>query len=122
MRPGQLTPENDHHGAFPQQSIRASMRPGQLTPENLRTHPAAFGRLNRFNEAGAINPGKLDMLAIADAAEGRASMRPGQLTPENGMDWRMMDKEARRFNEAGAINPGKRLRNHPLSTLSFELQ
>ena len=35
------------------------MRPGQLTPEN-RSAPDGEGLgLIRFNEAGAINPGKL---------------------------------------------------------------
>ena len=35
------------------------MRPGQLTPENRTAGRIAMRELRRFNEAGAINPGKL---------------------------------------------------------------
>ena len=59
------------------------MRPGQLTPEN-RPHPHDLpGRLIRFNEAGAINPGKLVGEHRRPILIPEASMRPGQLTPEN---------------------------------------
>ena len=59
MRPGQLTPENVQH--LPEHvdlRLRASMRPGQLTPENRRLRMLRLRRSRRFNEAGAINPGK----------------------------------------------------------------
>ena len=59
MRPGQLTPENDRAQRHRRRHHRcASMRPGQLTPENSgsRYRPRAY--TTRFNEAGAINPGK----------------------------------------------------------------
>ena len=60
----------------------ASMRPGRLTPENgARINLITF-RAKCFNEAGAINPGKL---AISS--------------------WLFLN--CCRFNEAGAINPGK---------------
>ena len=34
------------------------MRPGQLTPENASTCCIRLFSRSRFNEAGAINPGK----------------------------------------------------------------
>ena len=59
MRPGQLTPENVMKKAKHSADVRASMRPGQLTPENASGPIACLPRGMRFNEAGAINPGKL---------------------------------------------------------------
>ena len=59
------------------------MRPGQLTPENPELVTATPVRLPGFNEAGAINPGKLDGQKHLRLVGARASMRPGQLTPEN---------------------------------------
>ena len=41
---------------------------------------------NRFNEAGAINPGKRRTAAMERENATAASMRPGQLTPENLTD------------------------------------
>ena len=59
------------------------MRPGQLTPENLNgtIWPTSTGS-HRFNEAGAINPGKR-LHGRKRGGQLLASMRPGQLTPEN---------------------------------------
>ena len=61
----------------------ASMRPGRLTPENLNQRRFDQRRRPRFNEAGAINPGK---------PRSSNFRRRGRLQC---------------FNEAGAINPGK---------------
>ena len=44
------------------------MRPGQLTPENRGGQEVEGGSLRRFNEAGAINPGKHDAVITAFAA------------------------------------------------------
>ena len=83
MRPGQLTPENlDPRSKDGRKESKASMRPGQLTPENLDGHDLAVRSAIRFNEAGAINPGKRPRRASLPL-RGPASMRPGQLTPEN---------------------------------------
>ena len=84
------------------------MRPGQLTPENVRKRSGLKFKWNRFNEAGAINPGKRLDLDPYDN-EFTASMRPGQLTPENAAALGGPPPECRSFNEAGAINPGKQL-------------
>ena len=64
----------------------ASMRPGQLTPENESRKNERSRRLSRFNEAGAINPGKQGARQLQRAVGRLASMRPGQLTPENGIN------------------------------------
>ena len=60
MRPAQLTPEN---GAEEARRSRgrggASMRPAQLTPENFPPCAPMSGWTASFNEAGAINAGKL---------------------------------------------------------------
>ena len=87
--------------------------------------------ISSFNEAGAINPGKLprpDFPPFGRRASMRpgqltpengenvkraatvafASMRPGQLTPENGRTRSFPESGRWGFNEAGAINPGKR--------------
>ena len=58
------------------------MRPGQLTPENFGFIRVWNASGKRFNEAGAINPGKRCLLH----------------TLFSGIS---------SFNEAGAINPGK---------------
>ena len=84
MRPGQLTPENTYFRCYKEiGKAKASMRPGQLTPENEVFRYRFYNSYESFNEAGAINPGKL-VVAVDD------------------------DQVAVRFNEAGAINPGKR--------------
>ena len=62
---------------------------------------------SRFNEAGAINPGKLDQIDSLNEWPQGASMRPGQLTPENADSARGRRRAGAGFNEAGAINPGK---------------
>ena len=62
---------------------KASMRPGQLTPENEPSDSRDGQRHLRFNEAGAINPGKPRTAFDSASASDSASMRPGQLTPEN---------------------------------------
>ena len=73
------------------------MRP----PDDLTRRPA------RFNEAGAINPGKPPRL-VKDAVDTHAaSMRPGRLTPENLEGILNEFRDWHSFNEAGAINPGK---------------
>ena len=64
-------------------SWMASMRPGQLTPENENQINIGENHEPRFNEAGAINPGKLKCLRVEENDKAIASMRPGQLTPEN---------------------------------------
>ena len=59
MRPAQLTPENGQHQVADHHDRRASMRPAQLTPENASAcDPSEIARPS-FNEAGAINAGKL---------------------------------------------------------------
>ena len=63
-------------------------------------------RAIRFNEAGAINPGKRRAGSYASIKLG-ASMRPGQLTPENLFAGGHEANSRVGFNEAGAINPGK---------------
>ena len=83
------------------------MRPGRLTPENHRMAPSLRPVSLRFNEAGAINPGKPSKPMDVPTNELLASMRPGRLTPEN-LNFLEGRREYReRFNEAGAINPGK---------------
>ena len=62
MRPTQLTPENDDASAAFAERADASMRPAQLTPENASTQRSSLGRRRCFNEAGAINAGKLTYL------------------------------------------------------------
>ena len=108
MRPGQLTPENDDHDRERGEIERASMRPGQLTPENLKWVINIDLRCVRFNEAGAINPGKRFLPRRPLRQKLRASMRPGQLTPENRATAGCTARRSGGFNEAGAINPGKR--------------
>ena len=91
------------------------MRPGQLTPENRSGEKVSNERCaeSRFNEAGAINPGKQQQGGELVIPIGSASMRPGQLTPENAASAAACSRFRARFNEAGAINPGK-----PLSMMS----
>ena len=107
------------------------MRPAQLTPENRPSCGSCSGSQAGFNEAGAINAGKLDQSVFRNdryvAASMRpaqltpenvnlmmkhfqaaiASMRPAQLTPENPGRRRRGGSRPRCFNEAGAINAGK---------------
>ena len=92
-------------------SSLASMRPGQLTPENRRD-PCVVGRdVRRFNEAGAINPGKprtckcLRTWCISFNEAG--AINPGKRPPRTPHG-----PPASGFNEAGAINPGKRGGHH----------
>ena len=61
----------------------------------------------RFNEAGAINPGKPPGRAEDQREDEGASMRPGRLTPENASESGIEALRSAGFNEAGAINPGK---------------
>ena len=82
------------------------MRPAQLTPENFPISRRGVARLNCFNEAGAINAGKLRRLVGAALVEA-ASMRPAQLTPENAASFVHVPAGTGCFNEAGAINAGK---------------
>ena len=111
MRPGQLTPENVPKVERVKLGGRASMRPGQLTPENFSPVRHWWRRAwRRFNEAGAINPGKRPERSPRSGRVRPASMRPGQLTPENAPGPRLRSGRAVGFNEAGAINPGKRIR------------
>ena len=60
------------------------MRPGHCAPERERGRATLQGRAGRFNEAGALCPGK---------------SRPPDLPRRS---------PAPRFNEAGALCPGKR--------------
>ena len=82
------------------------MRPGQLTPENACVRHGIRRNRNRFNEAGAINPGKQE--------SSRASFRKaccfneaGAINPGKLLRAIPSGCGFRRFNEAGAINPGK---------------
>ena len=59
-----------------------------------------------FNEAGAINAGKLPVHARIVVMD-RTSMRPAQLTPENCCRPIGRATGSGHFNEAGAINAGK---------------
>ena len=83
------------------------MRPAQLTPENSGMLRPAIDLHLRFNEAGAINAGKLHRRRQARTSAWRASMRPAQLTPENLSGAGRLLKGQISFNEAGAINAGK---------------
>ena len=82
MRPAQLTPENKIDQPLGSLGAGASMRPAQLTPENRFPADAEFRSRSRFNEAGAINAGKLSAALAKEIKE-------------------------QGFNEAGAINAGK---------------
>ena len=57
-----------------------------------------------FNEAGAINAGKLSGPESRLDLARPVSMRPAQLTPENGRRRQPPRRQCCRFNEAGAIN------------------
>ena len=59
MRPAQLTPENDALAFGVMADGAVSMRSAQLTPENHRGHVLRPAQTGGFNEAGAINAGKL---------------------------------------------------------------
>ena len=65
------------------------MRPAQLTPENGAIRRRADESEARFNEAGAINAGKLFRRVGVCAIHAVASMRPAQLTPENTLGLRL---------------------------------
>ena len=84
MRPGQLTPENRVHRRGHLASLLRFNEAGAINPGKL-SGQGFCGNLRsaRFNEAGAINPGKPEGRFRADQDGERASMRPGQLTPEN---------------------------------------
>ena len=85
------------------------MRPGQLTPEN-RSEASTLLRTSgwRFNEAGAINPGKrkerLDMRRQASCFNEAGAINPGKQSQDD-----VPRISGFGFNEAGAINPGKPL-------------
>ena len=98
------------------------MRPGQLTPENSPAPFSRAARRGRFNEAGAINPGKPRTGSAQLLGPRMASMRPGQLTPENPNSDRQPTVTRRCFNEAGAINPGKHPLAPPVQIASLMLQ
>ena len=109
MRPAQLTPENLENGDEALRLDVTSMRPAQLTPENrcrpigratgsghfneagainagkLRLPRTARPFRHNFNEAGAINAGKPAGRRAGDGVPYRTSMRPAQLTPENAL-------------------------------------
>ena len=68
--------------------------------------PGGAGR-GRFNEAGALCPGK-GLVAGTDArSDGGASMRPGHCAPEKDGAAPIVGASVARFNEAGALCPGK---------------
>ena len=64
-------------------------------------------RVQRFNEAGAINAGKRFPTPMF-GGKFLVSMRPAQLTPENASFDQGSGRMPDGFNEAGAINAGKR--------------
>ena len=85
------------------------MRPGQLTPENLAQPWRRYQAHSRFNEAGAINPGKPTRTKVkvisSNGFNEAGAINPGKPVHRTG-GFRSGDG----FNEAGAINPGKRSR------------
>ena len=83
------------------------MRPAQLTPENVCSQRIPMPSGGRFNEAGAINAGKLLLGVVPGLRVDDASMRPAQLTPENKVLPTVPTPSTACFNEAGAINVGK---------------
>ena len=113
MRPGQLTPENGSAGDMfnPSRKSHRFNEAGAINPGKLRLYGADCACIKAgFNEAGAINPGKRHVAESSSPFRRlAASMRPGQLTPENLADGADGGAGARMrcFNEAGAINPGK---------------
>ena len=108
MRPGQLTPENCLVGTLRSRGRRRFNEAGAINPGKPRRRNSTRPSIRRFNEAGAINPGKLLRRTQLPLPRGGASMRPGQLTPENCSRRRGCWFGMPSFNEAGAINPGKR--------------
>ena len=84
------------------------MRPGQLTPENARRPSLRCGKAARFNEAGAINPGKpanfSGALRFLESFNEAGAINPGKRPKEVIR----VAQGLMAFNEAGAINPGKR--------------
>ena len=84
----------------------ASMRPAQLTPENKAVSAKHRPLPPCFNEAGAINAGKL----CSDNASRRSAGRFNEAGAINaGKQPPTKPRRRRRpsFNEAGAINAGK---------------
>ena len=58
-----------------------------------------------FNEAGAINPGKLLLDESVFGSLSCASMRPGQLTPENRSDRDLAVHGIRASMRPGQLTP-----------------
>ena len=87
----------------------ASMRPGHCAPEKAATFGGRTGApAPRFNEAGALCPGKRPPSGPGSAPPAPASMRPGHCAPEKGPVTLSGRRERVCFNEAGALCPGKR--------------
>ena len=97
MRPAQLTPENFDSDSVDLGALFTSMRPAQLTPENRSLRTAPRPRREYFNEAGAINAGKLCAVSAMSTA-------------------------CADFNEAGAINAGKPPGTHGSGAAPTRLQ
>ena len=113
MRPGHCAPEKAPvvRGGVSLER-QASMRPGHCAPEKDGESSRRKGaRPARFNEAGALCPGKSRPNGVRSPRRWPASMRPGHCAPEKERRWPPISKRSTRFNEAGALCPGKRRRH-----------
>ena len=108
MRPGHCAPEKGRSdGDAVCAGSGASMRPGHCAPEKGPQRSASAAPSHRFNEAGALCPGKRAPPAYPRRAARLASMRPGHCAPEKGRPPCRPASGSARFNEAGALCPGK---------------
>ena len=99
------------------------MRPGRLTPENRTGGRNRAIRISRFNEAGAINPGKPSKNRPLRNRNRKCfneagAINPGKPTWKKSLSITLILG----FNEAGAINPGKPNRAERLAELRRGLQ
>ena len=97
------------------------MRPAQLTPENTNGVVADHHAFRSFNEAGAINAGKLRALQV-DAQRAAASMRPAQLTPENRDRHRQGQRNLRASMRPAQLTPENLNFDHTGISSLFMLQ
>ena len=88
MRPGHCAPEKGPSARFLRPRFRlASMRPGHCAPEKGFAYASGISVLHRFNEAGALCPGKGAVQLHQVPLPPVASMRPGHCAPEKGRGW-----------------------------------
>ena len=98
------------------------MRPGRLTPENLLRSKGLRSYRPRFNEAGAINPGKPSPRPNSARPDAPGFNEAGAINPGKPASDTGPGPRSRSFNEAGAINPGKPAPSSSVSRPEAQLQ